>query len=62
MNRPPPLRRIFAVYFRGLLIAAIALLILLTLAVRFDWPLLPYFHAKADEQIAPRVSAKSPGR
>jgi hypothetical protein len=62
MNPPPPLRRLFSLYFRLLLILAIAFVTFLTLAVRYDWPLPESIPPIAREQFPHRIPAKAPDR
>jgi hypothetical protein len=62
MKPPPPLRRVFAIYFRLLLILAIASVAFLTLALRYDWPLPELVPQISREQLPHRVPAKAPNR
>ena len=62
MNRPPPLRRIFSVYFRLLLIGAIAFLVTVTLALRLGWQLPLVFQELSHDQNTARISPAAPGR
>lgn len=61
MNRPPPLGRVFAAYFRALLLGAILLVGAVTAALQGGWPLPPVVHALY-EQIAPRGPATAEHR
>jgi hypothetical protein len=62
MNPPPPLRQVFATYFRLLLLLATAFVAILTLALRSDWPLPEPIQQIFREQFAHRIPAKTPDR
>jgi hypothetical protein len=52
MNRPPPLGRIFALYFRGLFLVGIAGLAGALLALWVQWPLVSRLKEIIHEPVA----------
>jgi len=62
MNRPPPLRQIFSVYLRLLLIGAIAFILTVTLALRLGWRLPLAIQELSRDQNPARITPTAPGR